>query len=77
MYSFHVFRKCKQDPNASKEEVVVLFREQGYSLAEAQKPIGIASEAKEVSKVLDEVEAGRGSHTRVRSQGLWVMREIL
>ncbi len=80
-------RSYKQYPKEFKEEAVALVREQGYSVAEAAKSLGIASnmlykwkekiEASEAGEVLAEDERSELKRLRKEVKDLRMEKEIL
>ena len=80
-------RTYKQYPKAFKEEAVALVREQGYSVAEAAKSLGIATnmlykwkekiEAEESGEALAEDERSELLRLRKENKELRMEKEIL
>ena len=80
-------RTYKQYPKEFKEEAVALVREQGYSVAEAAKSLGIATnmlykwkekvEAVEAGEALDEDERAELKRLRKEVKDLRMEKEIL
>lgn len=80
-------RTYKQYPKEFKEEAVALVREQGYSVAEAAKSLGIASnmlykwkekiESVEAGEVLVEDERSELTRLRQENKELRMEKEIL
>lgn len=80
-------RTYKQYPKEFKEEAVALIREQGYSVAEAAKSLGIATnmlykwkekiEAVEAGEALDEDERSELKRLRKEVKDLRMEKEIL
>ncbi len=80
-------RTYKQYPKEFKEEAVALVREQGYSVAEAAKSLGIATnmlykwkekiEAVEAGEALDEDERTELKRLRKEVKDLRMEKEIL
>lgn len=80
-------RTYKQYPREFKEEAVALVREQGYSVSEAAKSLGIASnmlykwkekiEAELEGKVLAEDERAELKRLRKENKDLRMEKEIL
>lgn len=80
-------RSYKQYPKVFKEEAVALVREQGYSVAEAAKSLGIATnmlykwkekiEASEAGEVLAEDERTELKRLRKEIKELRMEKEIL
>ena len=80
-------RTYKQYPKEFKEEAVALVREQGYSVAEAAKSLGIATnmlykwkekiEALESGQALDEDERTELKRLRKEVKDLRMEKEIL
>ncbi len=80
-------RTYKQYPKEFKEEAVALVREQGYSVAEAAKSLGIATnmlykwkekiEAAESGETLAEDERAELKRLRQENKALRMEKEIL
>ena len=80
-------RSYKQYPKEFKEEAVALVRDQGYSVPEAAKSLGMASnilyrwkekvEAQLEGKVLSEDERGELKQLRKENKTLRMEKEIL